>query len=388
MAAQLNDDYFREARITDGGLAKMRHALGKKRPVPGWNSVVTADSIWHFAMAIGDDNPLWWDEEYAKASPWGRLIAPPYYISSHTSGPLRLPEHGQMSSAAYLPGVMAMYAGTRWEWRRPVHVGERIKSTAELVDVKPSESGKFAGRSVTHVEKFELTTEDGEIVAEIFHTLMRFERRETTSRGKYLDRLLATYTAEDRARFERHYADEATALRRGAEPRFIDYVAVGDTLGPMLKGPLTVSHIVAFMGGYGNPMAGANRLEYEQYKLHPTTRLIHPTSGVADQYGAVHWDIELARVNGMPAPYDVGPQRFAWFAHLLADWSSDHGFIKSLDVRFRRPNFMGDVTWISGRVVSVDPTEGLATIQLAATNQLDEVSATAVGVVRLPREIS
>lgn len=385
MTAELSDDYWREGKITDEGLAKMYAALGQKRQVPGWNSEVTRDNIWHFALGVGDDNPLWWDEAYAKDSPWGQLIAPPYYIASHTTGPLVKPEHGQMSTAAYLPGVMGIYAGSRWEWRRPVHVGERISATAELADVKVSEGSRFGGKSVTQVEKLELTTEAGELVAEIFHTLKRFERQKIAASGGYLDRALANYTADDRARFEAHYDGEAAGLRRGAEPRYVEDVVVGETLGPMLKGPLTVSNILGFMMGYGSQLAGANRMLREQQKLHPSTKVVHPLNGVVDQYGAVHWDAELARAGGMPAPYDLGPQRFAWFTHLLTDWAGDHGFLQSLDFRFKTPNFLGDVTWITGSVMSVDLEAGLVTVQVQGANQLEAVNATAVAVVRLPR---
>jgi acyl dehydratase len=388
MAAKLSDEYWREGRITEEGVAKMYASIGQKREVPAWNSVVTADTIWHYAWAIGDDNPLWWDEEYAKASPWGHLIAPPYYIGSHTSGPYFKPEQGQMPTAAYLPGVMAVYAGTRWEWRRPVHAGERISATGELVDVQVSEAGHFGGKSVTHIDKLELVTDAGEVIAEIFDSRRRFERRETTARGAYLNRPLATYNAEDRARFERHYAGEAAALRRGAKPRFIEDVTVGETLGPMLKGPLTVSNIVSFMGAWGNPIGGANRLAYKQFQRHPTTKMINHVNGVIDEIGAVHWDSDLARAGGMPAAYDVGPQRFAWLTHLLTDWAGDDGFLQSLDVRFRKPNVVGDVTWIDGKVVNIDREKSLVTIQVQGTNQLQEVNVTGLALVHLKRRSS
>ncbi|HEX3367261.1 FAS1-like dehydratase domain-containing protein [Phenylobacterium sp.] len=381
----LTDDYWLEGRITDEGLAKMHAELGRKRQVPGWNSEVTRDNIWHFALGVGDDNPLWWDEVYAKASPWGRLIAPPYYILSHTTGPLVKPEHGQMSTAAYLPGVMGIYAGSRWEWRRPVHVGEKISATAELDSVQVNEGSRFGGRSVTQVEKLQLSTDEGEVVAEIFHTLKRFERQKIAASGGYLDRPLATYTAQDRERLEAHYDREAATLRRGAEPRYVEDVVVGETLGPMLKGPLTVSSVMGFILGYGSQMLGANRMAHDNLKLHPSTKVIHPVNGVADQYGAVHWDADLARAGGMPAAYDIGPQRFSWFTHLLTDWAGDAGFLVSQDFRFKTPNFMGDVTWITGEVTEVDAASGLVTIKITGTNQLEVVNSTAVAKVRLPR---
>ena|ERR1700722_20308582 len=147
MSHELRDEHVPEGRITDQGLAEMYAAIGRKREVPGWNSEVTPDSIWHFALGVGDDNPLWCDDSYGQASPWGRMIAPPYYLTSHTTGPLVRPEHGQIPSAAFLPGVTSVYAGLRWQWRRPVGVGEKVHATAELADVVANEGSR--GKAVT-----------------------------------------------------------------------------------------------------------------------------------------------------------------------------------------------------------------------------------------------
>ena len=43
---------------------------------------VTPEAIREFAYAIGDDNPLWLDAEYAARSPAGQLTAPPTFVSS------------------------------------------------------------------------------------------------------------------------------------------------------------------------------------------------------------------------------------------------------------------------------------------------------------------
>jgi len=79
---------WRDARITDQALDAARAAIGRLRPVKQWNHVATRDNIWHWALGVGDDNPLWWDEAYAARSPAGRITAPPTYLYSHANGPL------------------------------------------------------------------------------------------------------------------------------------------------------------------------------------------------------------------------------------------------------------------------------------------------------------
>jgi hypothetical protein len=74
-------DEWTMARITEEKLAAARAKIGRVRREPGWNSVVTPDTIRHFALGLGDDNPLYWDEAYAARSPCGRITA----ISTATS---------------------------------------------------------------------------------------------------------------------------------------------------------------------------------------------------------------------------------------------------------------------------------------------------------------
>jgi len=59
--AALGDEWA-TARITEERLAAARAKIGKVRREPGWNSVVTKDTIRHFALGLGDDSPLYWDE--------------------------------------------------------------------------------------------------------------------------------------------------------------------------------------------------------------------------------------------------------------------------------------------------------------------------------------
>lgn len=382
--ADAREHDWRSGKITDEGIAYIRSQIGVKERVPAWNSTVTPDTIWHFALGVGDDNPLWWDEAYAANTHWGGIIAPPAYLFSHTSGPRLTPEQGKSPAERFLPGAMGLWGKEHWRWLRPVRPGERVFAEAAIVDVKVSETSSLGGRSVAHTERQELMTDAGEVVAVITRTLKRFEREQARSTGALLERPLARYTAEDRARFEAQYARE-TSMRRGGKARYVEDVAVGEAVGPILKGPLLLGNVIGFMLGAGNGLAPTNRMLQQFLELHPTVGIVHPDSGTADNYQATHFDPVLARAQGMPAGYDFGMQRFSWFTHLLTDWAGDDGFVTELDFRLRRPNFFNDVTWISGEVVSVDRDEGLVAIEMKGVNQLDEVTATATGAVRLPK---
>jgi 3-hydroxybutyryl-CoA dehydratase len=83
---------------------------------------VTDADIVAFAAVTGDDNPLHLDEAYAAATPFGGRIA-----------------HG-MLSAGYisavigtrLPGPGAIYVSQSLRFRRPVRIGDRVTTRAEI----------------------------------------------------------------------------------------------------------------------------------------------------------------------------------------------------------------------------------------------------------------
>ncbi len=371
-------------RITDAALADMRAQIGAQQRLPAWNREVTRDNIWHYALGIGDDNPLWLAEDYAVKSRWNGIIAPPCYLYSHTSGPRLQDSDGYMGVERFLPGVLGLWAGERWRWHRPVRPGERIHGVSGLIEAEERE-GKFGGRSIRQVERVSLLTETDELVAEIDHVVMRFERSGTRARSSYLDRQRAHWQEADRQYFRDQYQSEP-GQRRGAERRYVDDVCVGDKLNRLLKGPLTVTNLVGFLLGFGCPLAPANRLHQQQLARHPGARMIHPVTGVEDNIEAPHWDRDLARASGMPDGYDFGAQRFCWLSHLITDWAGDDALLLELDARFLRPNILGDITWLDGVVVQVDSVASAVHIDIFATNQLEERTATGRATVRLPRK--
>ena len=126
-----------------------------------------------------------------------------------------------------------------------------------------------------------------------------------------------------------------------------------------------------------------------------TTRPDHDTTalGIENEFGVpepperVHWDEDLARAVGVPAPYDYGPERVAWLGHLVTNWMGDDGFLARLNVQVRRHNLIGDTTWCRGRVAAkaVVDERGEVTLDLVAVNQRDETIAQGQAVLVLPR---
>jgi acyl dehydratase len=55
-------------------------------------------------------------------------------------------------------------------------------------------------------------------------------------------------------------------------------------------------------------------------------------------------------------------------------------------VRVSAPNFIGDVTWIKGKVTAKDENDSSVTVELEAVDQRGRVTATALSEIVLPRK--
>lgn len=114
---------------------------------------VTLRDCQRYAIAVGDLNPLYFDEEYARASAYGGLIAPPNMLTAvrgwgagaregelASDGVVDLPEEK-------LPIALErrMAGGQALEYHAPVRPGDRITRRGGIVSLEEREgrSGAF-----------------------------------------------------------------------------------------------------------------------------------------------------------------------------------------------------------------------------------------------------
>ena len=368
-----------DARITDEALAALRKRIGVETPIEDpFNAYASKDAIRHFARGVGDTNPLWQDEEYARKTRWNDIIAPPAFLYS-----LRGRNGGAAGvSAIGLAGVHGVNAGTEFEWYRPILAGERIISTMALTDVIEKQ-GQFAGRQVLQGVSVFYRAADGALVARAKAWSMRTERPAARERKKYSEVVPRQHTPDDIARIEADYDQET---RRGSTPRYWEDVREGDSLGHVVKGPLTVTDMICWLIGQGYyPFLRAHRLALEYKRRHPNVYNLD-SLGVPDVMERVHWDDAAARDVGAPGAYDFGPQRVSWLAHLLTNWMGDDAFLKSLSAQVRRFAIMGDTIWCKGRVVRkyVQGDHHLVDVEAWAENQRGENTAPGNAKIILP----
>jgi acyl dehydratase len=376
---ELSSDERQFAAITDDGLEALRRLIGVKitDTIEPWCTEVSRDSVRHYAHGIGDDNPLWCDPSYARQTRYGGLIAPPSFVF-----PLNRIYSGYVGG---LPGVHAMWSGADTTWHRPFAVGDQITTEAYLKDLVPHET-RFAGRAIQQIYHVDFIANGDELVASGDSWCFRTERdtaRELGTKYESVSRSEVTPLSDEvLAQVWEGYENEKV---RGSDPRFAEDVSVGDQLPPMVKGPMTVTGFIAFAQGWGGLYIRANRIAYKQIKKHPGLGIPNKY-GVPDVPERVHWDDDLAQLVGTPRAYDYGPERCSWLLHHLTDWIGDDGFVVNHRCQIRRHNVVGEIVYINGSVTDceTDPSGIVFDISQTATNQDGELSASAVGRVRLP----
>jgi acyl dehydratase len=377
--------------ITDEGVARLRARIGvaEPHPVAPHYALPTTDTFRHVAEAYGDDNPLWCDPGYAAGTRWLGPIAPPALVGGDSLiGEEEIahldPDAQALLKGDPLRGVHAFYAASAREWWAPLRPLRRVGRRNALVAAldKPSE---FAERAVHEWTGQVFREIDGPLLAGQFRLMVRTERTRARARQKYDDTPLATYSDADISAIESQYAAERP---RGAEPRWWEDVQEGEGVGPLVKGPLTVTDMICWHVGMGMGLYGVKALRLAAANRRRIPRFFHRDEhNVPDVMQRVHWDPGFAQRSGNPTTFDYGRMRETWLIHLCTDWMGDDAWLWKLDCEFRRFNYVGDTQWVRGTVVRKYLAAGdrpAVDLEVSCTNQRGEVTTPGHATLLLP----
>ena len=139
-------------------------------------------AILDFAAAIGETNPIYWDEAYAKSTPLGDVVAPPTFgiASAHWNpdyglrGPRRIParkvekaaSEGAPRSGGGAGGgnlTRVLHAEQRFEYKKPLQPGMRLTVSERRGNTWEKE-GKRGGKLVFTEGITEYRDPQGELV--------------------------------------------------------------------------------------------------------------------------------------------------------------------------------------------------------------------------------
>lgn len=368
-----------EGKITEEALAAARALIGCKLRPEQYLRDASVDSITIFSNGIGDLNPLYRDQEYARWTRFGGLIAHPCFPWTH---------HWPGRSYWGLPGVHGFGVAIDCEFYRNVRPGDRINIWNRVLDVKEKPS-KFSGRMVMQYLESTYTNQRDEVICRALGLTARHERRASREKGKYKEIKTHVYTPEERARIDEMVLTEASRIR-GAETRYWEDVNVGDKIDEIARGPLSMSDTMAFVVASGRGAAHGVLLRHAA--KHPKHYIRNRQAGGGIEYtGIGHHREDFAREVGVPGMYDYLPQRACWFATAITNWMGDDAVLKRLRMEARMFNCQGDTTFIGGTVVRkyVKDRCALVDIEMKGVNQRGELTSPGLATVMLPsRDIS
>ena len=316
----------------------------------------TRDNIKNFADAIGDNNPLWIDEEHAEKSRFGIITAPPTFLYNVN--------HGSLPSASGtitipIRNQTHLYAGAEFEFFRPIWLGDKFTVKGKAVDIvrKPSKS---VGSMLFVTGEASYFNQRKELIGIIRTITCRYiipDRQAIELQRETKPNVIAK--SPDLLAFERE--------RRGAEPRYWEDVEVGIEMTPPLeKGLLTMTEIYRF-GLFVPPRL--RRIESKQETV------------------VLGFEREVAQKRaGLENASDYGPQRICWLGQFLTDWMGDDGTLKKFSAQVRHPNIIGDTNVVKGTVTSkyIRDEEHLVDCEMWVENQSGLVTAPGQATVALP----
>ncbi len=336
------------------------------------NTEGTRDNFRQFASGSLDGNPLWHDEDYAKATKWGGLVAKPTWLASVLRPP--------MCRTCFVPeGFAAVDGEVHWEFINPVKVGDRFRVFGELAKVQPKEMRAFGASAVTSgVTLYE--TAEGTPLARVTSVVIQYLRAGVSAKRTADSQPISPATGPD---LLAPYVALARVKRRGPEPRYWDDVVPGQQLEPVRRGTVTQGEILQWYMGY-HPMNWWRDVRDLAARVADGETVDLPERAL--DFYVRHLDPAVAQRDGIPTGFDVGVQRTAWLSEYIHNWIGDAGTLIKLSCRFRGLLYHGDTPEFSGIVVSKlrDGDLRLVNLEVSIKNHRGELVSPCSAVVALP----
>lgn len=336
-------------------------------------------TIRRFCAGIGDDNPLYKDPSSGVATKYNSMIAPPTFVAA-----IRTPTSaGAYSRKDY--GVAKFLSHSTMEWVDIIRVGDRLNSRLLLTDLE--EGSSYLGHPCVNVtsEATYHNSYGGRIATAIGKSsIIPFDRghQMLMSRGiyEYSDHEINGIVTDLDNELPPH----------GKMLRYFEDVKVGDKLPHLVKGPLNLSDLMAWVVAEQKPI-GLGSQAFRSVKTTPGLITTNPTTNWP------WWDFEQCAEDilscenaGFMAPFGRGMQRICLAGQILTDWMGDDGFLRYLSIDILGHYIYGDTMWLFGEVLDTYKKDingqsyGAVDVGVKGVNQLGEDILSGKAVVYLP----
>jgi hypothetical protein len=358
---------------------------------------VQVNDVRRWVQGMQNPNPLYFDERYAAASRFGRLVAPQSFgvctDDSHGAAP---------AIQGTIPGTHMLFGGDEWWFFGPrIQPGDRIRRDRMLFDYKVTQT-KFAGPTMFSRGDTTYVNTRGEIVCKQRSTSIRYLAEEAVKRAQFDDGNDPVWSEQQIEDIEKQKFDYYRSfLDLGHERRL--FVKVGDRLQTRPIGPHTLmsfttewrSYLMTLWSAFEDDGGPSSLMEagwLPEMSRDVEGAKIDPTLGDGLYHGPSrgHVQKQYAQLIGMPRGYGYGATMGAWILDYLTNWAGEWGEVIHSNMSYRSPALTGDLTLLNGEVTALshDHPSGqpVATVQVTMTNQKDEIMATGNAEVKLPTE--
>ncbi len=155
---------------------EMKASIGRESPPS--RSDVDKTGIRMFARSVGHIDPIFYDEDAAKARGYRSLVCPPGYLGTGVFNPARM---GAMAAAmgGGMPGaaggrrMRVLNGGTEYEYTGiPICAGDVLTSVGKTVSIEQVASS--LGQMVITRRESTYTNQNGEVVARSYGTSLNY----------------------------------------------------------------------------------------------------------------------------------------------------------------------------------------------------------------------
>lgn len=388
-----------EPRVRQDGLIELDttdvdHWIGKPLGGGQLKESLHLNDLRRWAQGMQNPNPLFFDEDYAAESRFGRIVAPQSFAvctdTSHGAGP---------AIQGVIPGQHMIFGGDEWWFFGPrIEAGDLVRQDRMLFDYKIAET-KFSGPTMFSRGDTTYLNQRGELICKQRSTSVRYLAENARKLGMFKDNVQKVWEDGELEDLEKRKLDYYQSfLDLGHEKRL--FVKVGDRLPVRPIGPHSIATFTTEWRSYLMTIWGASReigesstlsagwlpemsRDEEGAKIDPSN-----ADGLYKGPSRGHVQTRYAQLIGMPREYGYGASMGAWIIDYLTNWAGEWGAVRHSNMQYRAPALSGDATFLEGEVVALDHGDAsghpIATVEVVMKNQDDLVMAKGRAEIELP----
>jgi acyl dehydratase len=372
--------------------------LGKPMESSPIREPISNNDIRRWVHAMHYPNLLHYDPAFARASRWGKLVAPQSFPIVIDDG------HGAVPACVgCIPDSHLLFGGDEWWFDTPrIVAGDYIYNERIPFDYVVKNTG-FAGPTCFQRGDNFYRNQHGELLAKQRSTSIRYLAK---AGGDSVDLAEAEEPDWSAAQLEelenRKFAWVAMLHELGHRERWWDDASVGMQLPERTFGPHSIASFATEWRAYLVNTWGTMDLKKQDlaalgftpemagHENEPGMQLVNPTLTDGAYYGPSrgHLFPHYARKIGMPRAYGYGASMGAWVTDYLAGWAGEHGMVLHSLANYRSPALAGDVTIQSAEICDkVVDAQGRHLVQVKHRmhNQKGVVLCSGSAEIQLPK---